>query len=97
MDITLRQTLNARSQRCPSKRELTVYQYLFFQNYENVSAEVWKINPSEDVVKAANTRGEPRGPAQQILYDCYVSSFCFIASRPLSKIFQPQVMYCCFG
>ena len=47
--------------------------YLFFQNYENVSAEVWKINPSEDVVKAANTRGEPRGPAMQILYDCYVS------------------------
>ncbi|XP_073236853.1 nostrin-like isoform X1 [Porites lutea] len=41
------------------------------QNYENVSAEVWKINPSEDVVKAANTRGEPRGPAEQILYDCY--------------------------
>ena len=47
--------------------------YLFFQNYENVSAEVWKINPSEDVVKAANTRGGPRGPAEQILYDCYVS------------------------
>ena len=64
----------------------------FFQNYENVSAEVWKINPTEDVVKAANTRGEPRGPAEQILYDCYVSSFCFIASHPLSKIFQPQVI-----
>lgn len=47
---------------------------LFLQNYENVSAEVWKINPSEDVVNAANTRGEPRGPAEQILYDCYVSS-----------------------
>lgn len=41
------------------------------QNYENVSSEVWKINPSEDVVTAAETRGEPRGPSQQILYDCY--------------------------
>ena len=44
------------------------------QNYENVSSEVWKINPSEDVVTAAKTRGEPRGPSQQILYDCYVST-----------------------
>ncbi|KAJ7386643.1 hypothetical protein OS493_006629 [Desmophyllum pertusum] len=41
------------------------------QNYDNVSSEVWKINSSEDVITAANTRGEPRGPAQQILYDCY--------------------------
>ncbi|KAL9967094.1 hypothetical protein ACROYT_G025259 [Oculina patagonica] len=41
------------------------------QNYENVSSETWKINPSEDVVTAAKTRGEPREPSQQILYDCY--------------------------
>lgn len=41
------------------------------QNYENVSSEVWKIDPSKDVVTAANTRGEQRGPAEQILYDCY--------------------------
>lgn len=41
------------------------------QNYENVRNEVWKINPMEDVVTEANTRGEPRGPSEQILYDCY--------------------------
>lgn len=41
------------------------------QNYETVSSEVWKINSSEDVITTAQTRGEPRGPSQQILYDCY--------------------------
>ncbi|KAK2561303.1 Nostrin [Acropora cervicornis] len=41
------------------------------QNFDNVGGEVWKINPSEDVVMEANLRGEPRGPSEQILYDCY--------------------------
>lgn len=41
------------------------------QNFDNVGGEVWKINPSEDVVMEANVRGEPRGPSEQILYDCY--------------------------
>ena len=50
------------------------YFYYTWQNYETVSSEVWKINSSEDVIITAQTRGEPRGPSQQILYDCYVSS-----------------------
>ena len=50
------------------------YFYYTWQNYETVSSEVWKINSSEDVITTAQTRGEPRGPSQQILYDCYVSS-----------------------
>lgn len=41
------------------------------QNYENVRSEAWKIDPAEDVITIAKTRGEPRGPSQQTLYDCY--------------------------
>ena len=36
--------------------------------------EAWNIDPSQDVLTLAETRGSPRGPAEQILYDCYVST-----------------------
>ena len=64
---------------------------LCLQNYENVSSEVWKIDPSKDVVTAANTRGEQRGPAEQILYDCYVSLLCFIHRLLNSLIFMNEL------
>ncbi|XP_015778465.1 PREDICTED: proline-serine-threonine phosphatase-interacting protein 1-like, partial [Acropora digitifera] len=56
------------------------------QNFDNVGGEVWKINPSEDVVMEANVRGEPRGPSEQILYDCYANAIINSLSASLGKV-----------
>ncbi|XP_031568127.1 nostrin-like [Actinia tenebrosa] len=41
------------------------------QIYENIQQESSKIQPVEDVILMADTKGTPREPAEQILYDCF--------------------------
>ena len=45
-----------------------------FQNYDSVKNEAWNVNALQDVQLVADIRGNGRGPADQILYDCYVST-----------------------